>query len=421
MKNGVEFVKSTLHSRKFYMLANYFAYSLNFLSGLILARTLGVEQRGVLAFITSFYLITLLLASFNSKNGSSFANIKNPNESAVISNFPFRRLFLRVFSVSISCTAILDLFLFKKIETNNLIFFSISSITCGLTFYIFFAEGIFRVEEKNLDLAVLRFLGLATPSLYVLLILVFDKVEVKYLLLSQGVAMISCTIFLIARGPLKINFSYYEYSEQVKKTFFGYVLEFLSNIMIVLSVTLTSSNETIGYFAIAMSFALISDTFFPVVESRMFNKIHTHNANRISLNLSPLIVAIKEVIAGQLVFICLAFAIPVIYGDEYTASVYFAIVLVFVKCMHSVVKLCSSYAVISNRFDIQRILNLFYILMYIVIFCVIHAFNFQGAWQLASTLASFLAASVGLILTRGFAPKRIILPTNQRNSGSKFV
>jgi len=421
VKNAVEFVKSTLHSRKFYLLANYFAYSLNFLSGLILARTLGVEQRGVLAFITSFFLITLLLASANSKNGSSFAQIKSPKKSAVISNFPFRRLFLRVFTVSISCTAILDLFLFKKIETNNLIFFSISSITCGLAFYISFAEGIFRVKEKNLDLAVLRFLGLATPSFYVLLLLVVDKVEVKFLLLSQGVAMVSCTIFLIARGPLKINFSYCEYSEQVKKSFLGYVLELGSNIMILLSVTLTSSNETIGYFAIAMSFALISDTFFPVVESRMFNKIHTHNANRISLNLSPLIVAIKEVIAGQLIFICLAFAIPVIYGDEYTASIYFAIVLVFVKCMQSILKLCGSYAAISNRFDIQTILNLLYVLMFTMLFCVIHAFDFQGAWQIASTLASFLVALVGLILTRGLAPKRIILPTNHRYPGSEFV
>ena len=89
--------------------------------------------------------------------------------------------------------------------------------------------------------------------------------------------------------------------------------------------------------------------------------------------------------------------------------------------MHSIVKLCGSYAVISNRFDIQIILNLFYVLMYIVLFCVIHTFNFQGAWQIASTLASFLAASVGLILTRGFAPKRFILPTDHRNSGSEIV
>jgi O-antigen/teichoic acid export membrane protein len=131
-------VKFTLHSRQFYMLVNYCAYSLNFLSGLILARTLGVEQRGLLAFITSFYLVTLLLASFNSKNGSTFAYIKNSNESAVISHFPLRRLFLRVFIVSTACTAILALFLFKKIEINNLIYFSISSLTCGLTFYILF-------------------------------------------------------------------------------------------------------------------------------------------------------------------------------------------------------------------------------------------------------------------------------------------
>ena len=414
-------MKFTLHSRQFYMLVNYCAYSLNFLSGLILARTLGVEQRGLLAFITSFYLVTLLLASFNSKNGSSFAYIKNSNESAVISHFPLRRLFLCVFIVSTICTVILALFLFKKIEINNLICFSISSLTCGLTFYIFFAEGIFRVKEKNLDLAVLRFLGLASPSLYVFLLWVVDKVEVKFLLLSQGIAMVSCTIFLIARGPMKINFSYNEYSKQVKKTFVGYALEFLVNIIILISVTSTSNNQTIGYFAIAMSFALMSDTFFPVVESRMFNKIHSLNPNQINHNLSPLNIAVKEIIFSQLIFIFLAFAIPVIYGAQYAPSIYFAIVLIFVKCMQSIVKICSSYAAISGRFDIPIILNSIYILVYIFLFYVIHAFNFQGAWQIAALLTSILAASVGLLLTRGLAPKRINLPTDQRNLGSEFV
>jgi O-antigen/teichoic acid export membrane protein len=191
--------------------------------------------------------------------------------------------------------------------------------------------------------------------------------------------------------------------------------------MILISVTLTSSNQTIGYFAIAMSFALISDTFFPVVESRMFNKIHSLNANQISRNLSPLNVAIKEIIASQLIFIFLAFALPMVYGAEYAPSIYFAIVLIFVKCMYSIVKVCSSYAIISNRFDIHIILNLIYILMYIFLFYVTHAFNFQGAWQIASLLTSFLAASVGLFLTRGLAPKRITLPTDQRNSGSELV
>jgi len=315
----------------------------------------------------------------------------------------------------------LALFLFKKIEINNLIYFSISSLTCGLTFYIFFAEGIFRVKEKNLDLAVLRFLGLASPSLYVFLLWVVDKVEVKFLLLSQGIAMVSCTIFLIARGPMKINFSYNEYSKQVKKTFVGYALEFLVNIIILISVTSTSNNQTIGYFAIAMSFALMSDTFFPVVESRMFNKIHSLNPNQINHNLSPLNIAVKEIIFSQLIFIFLAFAIPVIYGAQYAPSVYFAIVLIFVKCMQSMVKICSSYAVISGRFDIPIILNSIYVLVYIFLFYVIHAFNFQGAWQIAALLTSILAASVGLLLTRGLAPKRINLPTDQRNLGSEFV
>ena len=269
-------MKFNAHSRMLYMFANYSAYSLNFLSGLILARTLGLEQRGTLAFISSFFLITLLLAPLNSRNGSSFASIKNSNTISGATHFSFRRLSLSGFTVAAGCTLLFNLFLFGKIDDNYLIFFSISNLTCGLTFYIYFAEGIYRVRAKILDLAVLRFLGLGVPSFYIFLLFALEKVEVKLVLLSQFLAVVSCFMFVMSRRPLDINFNYDEYSREVHKTFLGHVLEYLANVIIFLSIAFTASNLTIGYFAIAMSFAMVSETFFPLVESRMLNNMNTH-------------------------------------------------------------------------------------------------------------------------------------------------
>jgi O-antigen/teichoic acid export membrane protein len=403
------------------MLANYSAYSLNFLSGLILARTLGVDQRGTLAFISTFYLITLLVVPLNSRNGSSFASIKNSNRTSITTHFPFKKMFFRVFIVVATCTAIFDLILLKKIEPGYLIFFSVSNLACGLTFYIYFVEGIYRVKENILDLAVLRFLGLAVPSIYIFLLFALGKVEIKLVLLSQFLAVISCTIFLKSRGPLKISFRYDEYSEQVKKTFLGYALEYLANIVILISITFTSSTKTIGYFAIAMSFAMISETFYPVVESRMLNMIKTLIASGDSPNLNPLVTAIKEIVLSQLIFIPLAFAIPAIYGKEYGQSVYFAIVLIFAKCIYSIVKLCNNYAVISDRFNVPIILNSIYLLVYIVSFYILQTLDLQISWQISSILASLFVASIGFMLIRRKKPKYMIRSTAERNLGSEIV
>jgi len=403
------------------MSANYSAYSLNFLSGLILARTLGLEQRGTLAFISSFFLITLLLAPLNSRNGSSFASIKNSNTVSGATHFPIKRLSLWVFIITIGCTFLFNLFLFGKIDNNYLIFFSISNLTCGLTFYIYFAEGIYRVKDKILDLAVLRFLGLGVPSFYIFLLFALEKVEVKLILLSQFLAVVSCFVFVILRRPLDINFNYDEYSKVVHKTFPGHVLEYLANVIIYLSIAFTSSNITIGYFAIAMSFAMVADTFFPVVESRMLNNMNTSKTNGNKLTTIPLINAIKEMIISQISFIPLALLIPIIYGNEYIESVNFAIVLILAKCNYAIVKLCNNYALVFNRFDIPIRLNTIYILIYLFLFYVAQLIDLQQSWQIASLISSFLVASFGFVLIQKFNSRRIIELERNRNSGNKIV
>jgi len=407
MKNRTRFIKLKLPPRLFYLFANYSAYGLNFLSGLILARNLGAEQRGVLTYITSFYLLTLLIVPLNSRNGSTLASIKNFDTTSTGKPFPFKKIYVRVFVVAIVITVIFDFLLWHTTEKNYLIFFTISNLACSLCFYQYFVEGIFRVEENTLDLAVLRFLGLAIPSFYVLLLFAFDKIEVEFVLLSQFLAVTSCTVFLIRRKRVKVNFSYDEFSEQVQRTFIGFALEYLANIIILLSITLTANIRTIGYFAIALSFVLISETFYPLIESRMLNKINASISNTESVNLSPLFDAIKELIASQSIFLPLAFMIPVVYGDEYSQSVYFALVLIFVKCNYSIVKLYNHYAVISDRFRYPIMVNMVYLLVYVVSFCVLQQLNSSNSWQIASIISSLLVLFIGSFSMRSLRPKQV--------------
>lgn len=393
-------MKILSQSRVFYMGANYSAYLLNFISGLILARKLGPEQRGVLAYVSSFYLVTLLLVPMNSRNGSSLAVIKSKDWVPEGGSFPFKKLYLRALIIAIISTSVFSALLAQKTDNVTLLMFSISNIACGLTFYIYFIEGIYRASEKIFDLAVLRFLGLAVPSIYVFILFAFNKLQVHLVLLSQFFALLACFLFLRSKGSLVAGFDYSNYTHQVRKTYLSSILEYVVNFMIFFSVILTESEEFIGLFVVAISLTMISETFFPLVESRMFKRLeHSHNQNGVWSKV-PLRQAIKEMIVSQIPFIPLAFAIPIIYGDEYQNSVGFAVVLIVAKYNYSIVKLCNSFTSILDRFDLPILLNAIYLGFYSA--CVWGA-NFLGvhnAWQWSAIVASSVVALLSLMLIK---------------------
>jgi hypothetical protein len=393
-------MKIKLNSRFAYMGANYAAYVLNFFSGLILARGLGPDGRGEFAFLSSLFLVTLLLAPINSRNGSSLASMKEQSWSNIGDKFPFRKIYIRVLAITITCTLVFFFILSSKFEIKTLIFFSISNLACGLAFYMYFAEGIFRVEEKLFDLAMLRFLGLATPSIYIVILFFLGTLNLELVLLSQFLAIASCFLFLKYRILGEPKFSYSTYSTQVKKTYLGFLLEYIANILILLSVSFTEDAQSIGHFAVAMSFILISETFYPLIESRMLNRVHKSSSNQKSLSLGPLASAFKELLASQIVFAPFALLIPLIYGNSYSESLRFAIVLLLARFLFLIAKLCNCYAVLSNRYDIPISLNSIYILLYISNFLFFRKYSHEISWQISSIFASFGVALLGFLFIR---------------------
>ena len=400
-------------SRVVYMGANYSAYLLNFISGLILARKLGPEQRGVLAYVSSFYLLTLLLVPMNSRNGSSLAALKSKEWVSYQGSFPFKKLYFRSIMVAIACTLLFAILLAHRIDTLTLVVFSISNLACGLTFYIYFSEGIFRASEKIFNLAVLRFLGLAVPSIYVFILYAFDKLQVNLVLLSQFFALLSCFLFLRSKGRLVASFDYANYVYQVRKTYLSSALEYIANFLIYFSVILTGSEKSIGLFVIAVSLTMVSETFFPLVESRMFKKLESSYSKDEVWSKVPLLQAIKEMVMSQILFIPLAFAIPFIYGADYQRSVEFAIILIIAKCNFSIVKLCCSFSAIVDSFELPVQLNTFFLISYSVIFCGANMLGFRDSWQWSSIVATSTVALLSLVFIKKLRPDHSLnLPAN---------
>jgi O-antigen/teichoic acid export membrane protein len=405
-------------SRLAYIGANSAAYVLNFFSGLILARGLGPEGRGDFAFFSSLFLITLLLAPINSRNASSIASMKEQSWSKIDSKFPFKKIYIYVVAITLTCTLTFFFILSGEFEIKTLVFFSASNLACGLVFYINFAEGIFRVEERLFELAMLRFLGLAVPSLYVFILFFLGTLKLELVLLSQFFAVISCFLFLKYRVLVEPKFSYTTYSIQVKKTYFSYLLEYIANILILLSVTFTADAQSIGHFAVAMSLILISETFYPLVESRMLNRIHKTYSNKKSVSLGPLATALKELFASQFVFIPLAFVIPIVYGTAYSESVTFAIILILARFLFAAVKLFNCYAVLLNRYDTPILLYSIYIFLYISNFLFFNQYSHEFSWQISSILASLGVALLGFFLIRKLKVDNSLRMLNKEIAGT---
>jgi len=414
-------VKTNFDSRFAYIGANYAAYVLNFFSGLILARNLGPEGRGKFAFLSSLFLVTLLLAPINSRNGSSLASMKEESWSMDDGEFPFRKIHIWVISITLTCTLAFLFALYGEFQIETLVFFSVSNLACGLAFYIYFAEGILRVQERLFELAMLRFLGLAIPSLYIFILFFLGTLNLELVLLSQFLAVTACFLYLKYHALIEPKFRYITYSNQVKKTFLGYSLEYIANILILLSVSFTEDAQSIGHFAVAMSVILISETFFPLIESRMLNRIHQSSSINNLMSLGPLMKAMKELAVSQIVFVPMVFLIPSIYGIAYSESVNFALALILARFLFSTVKLLNFYFVLSNRYDIPISLYSIYILLYISNFLLLKDNNNEFSWQISSVLASLGVALLGFLLIRKLKAGRSLRLQFEENSGTTNV
>jgi hypothetical protein len=132
----------------------------------------------------------------------------------------------------------------------------------------------------------------------------------------------------------------------------------------------------------------------------MLKRVHQSSSIKKLMSLGPLMTAMKELVVSQIVFVPLAFLIPLIYGTAYTESVNFALILILARFLFSAIKLFNYYAVLSNRFDIPILLYSIYIVLYMSIFLFFKPHNHDYSWQISSIIASLGVALLGFFTIR---------------------
>lgn len=389
-----------------YILRNYLAYGLNFLSGLILARKLGPHGRGNLAFLSSFFYITLLIAPLNLRNASSLAQILQKETKKNI--FGKRQLIIISLLLTFSLTLLYLIFIHDNFETIVLICFSVANMSCFLTSFIYIHEGIYRVEGSLSQLGTLRFLGLALPSFYVFFLLAIGKVEIKYLILSQFVAVMGCFCYILFNKRDLTIFSFDEIIKFSLKSYPSHILEYVANYMILLTVNFSQSPEDIGHFVIAYGFTLIAETPYSIVESDLYKKSQK-SINRLVVNQKKILLnCIAKLSLIQFPFLPAALLIPMIYGDEYSSSSWIAIVLIVARFFYSIVKLANIQGMINNsNFTNSAVINFGYILAYSIFLAIFSILFESNAWIPACILSSSFVCLLTLV-NMGINSKRFI-------------
>lgn len=381
-----------------YLALNYSAYGFNFISGLILARKLGPENRGVFAFLNNLFLVTLLIAPLNAKNAASLSQaeirLDNPRKTKPLD-------LIKVFTISIMVSIILSfsyfLFLENRFEKNLVILFCLANLSNSLASIIQIHEGVMRTKNDLKKLAVLRFLGYASPSILVFALYLVDSVTVENVIFGQVVAMVSCFVVVFFVWKSRANLSSIAFQSNAIKTFPSYLSEYLVNFLPLIMVSVSEEFNYIGYFAIAYGYALIADTYFQILESKLYFQISELNKKRGVISGDELRENVKHLFVSQLFFAPGAFLIPILYGKAYANSTLIALILLAVRFLYSIVKFENILLNAAFRsFRIPMLLNFSYIGVSILLFLVgKFVLNIDHPWVVGIVASSTVMPLVG--------------------------
>ena len=397
MKNSSRVARSNIDKIN-YIVLNFFAYVVNFLSGLILARKLGPEGRGIYSYLSNFYLITLFLAPLNSKNAASIAQSELlSNRKPVLDKLQNSKFFLMSFGITFMLSLCYFIFLRGKFENRIVMIFCLSNLMNSIAILNQIQEGKLRTNNSLRPLSILRFLAYATPSLLIFLLYFLHQVKVEYVILGQAVAMASCFLYLFLSSSLTVDFSRQSFKSGSIKTYASFGAEFFVNCLPLFLVGYSEKLGYLGVFTIAFGYSLISDTYFQVIESKMYFDLSTHDIGLTEKVTRFFPKSLRNLAISQSIFLPGAYLIPYLYGNSYRESSLLAVLLIISKFLFSIVKIENIYFnLVFSKFKLPVFLNFSYIGIALSAYFICWRFaNFEHPWIFSLLLASLLSPVIG--------------------------
>jgi O-antigen/teichoic acid export membrane protein len=173
-----------------FTLITYFGIMISVISGVLLARYLGANARGTLAYYTSFILLACFVSSFNFSSGTARVMNQIPENQDKNERLNLIKVFCIGFllSTAFACLVIFSGIIESKSLKVSIFFFLIATGMAAISSYF---EGIWTYQGKMIFITAARFLGIFVPAIFAIVLVLIDKATIEVLLLAQLLVLVA--------------------------------------------------------------------------------------------------------------------------------------------------------------------------------------------------------------------------------------
>jgi O-antigen/teichoic acid export membrane protein len=305
-----------------FTLITYLGIMISVISGVLLARYLGANARGTLAYYTSFILLACFVSSFNFSSGTARVMNQVPENQDKNEYLILIKVFCIGFLLS---TAFACIVIFSGIiESENLkvsIFFFL--IATGMAAISSYFEGIWTYQGKLIFITAARFLGLFVPAIFAIVLVLVDKATIEVLLLAQLLVLVANILLIYFYINYGSHTNSPDFNVAIMSAVRGmpaYLIEYLSFWFITYSIMHLDGATALGNYVIASSLASAADSIFGASRVKYYRSLIDQNIKNFQRLLVVLFRGTIPSLVLHLAFIPLALLIPMIYGSEFYSA-----------------------------------------------------------------------------------------------------
>jgi O-antigen/teichoic acid export membrane protein len=316
-----------------YLFYSYLGKGISIISGVFLARKLGVVDRGMLTYYANFILLACFVTATNISSGTARIMNSDSRGKNISGRNEFSRFLAYGLSFSFLITVIIGIVL-SETKSINRTFFLFLIFTSGLSAFNSYFDGIWKYQNNISLLTLTRFLGIAAPAVFALSLIITDKAQITYLLLSQTIVLLLNILVIIRFLSKRNTVGYPKFLNVIKSSIFGfptYLAEYLCGWIIPFMILYSDGQIALGNFAIASSYAALADVVFGAIEAKNYKPMVDFYLRYRSTPKKILLSSVSPLIILHLIFIPMTFVIPLVYGSQFQFATIFSICFLLMR------------------------------------------------------------------------------------------
>lgn len=414
--NGITPIIKSFRSRVFgsydssdrmYLKYNYAGILITLVSGVLLARQLGVSNRGELAFCASFISLANFMSTLNLSSGLSSV-IRSPLNEYIgdsANKFWLHKKRISLFTSALFCgliaaTSVVLISVGEVQKNSNLsiYWYFICLIPSSLCSWIALTEGAMRVVGDTQYFRIARLMGLGLPGIFTIVLIMTQKASIENLLLSNMFTLLFVTSFALyklSKCNIRSGISVSRVFATAVKGFSYNFIDFLGPWAMIIVIINLDNKNALGNYVIALSFYGLSESIFLNLEAKDHAFLGSNQIEKKNEQRNIFLANLRKIMILKLIFIPITLTIPLFYGFEYKNASFYALLLL-------VLGIPLAYSKYANIILQSRSLNLLPLLSQLIFLStlLLVGFNLPNFIQNFNWILAYLAAvSLQLLFT----------------------